>query len=82
MKKLYYIIALLGFLGLIFAAGASDTSADLLYAVPAALIAIGLMYYGIYNAVKINQVEQWKVQRILSNRAVYRIGLRKAANKK
>lgn len=82
MKKLYYIIFASGFLGLIFAAVASDTGADLAYTIPSALIAIGLMYYGIYNAVKINQAEQWKVQRILSNRTAYQTGLRKAVNKK
>lgn len=82
MKKLYYIIAFLGFSAFFLSAAASDTGTDLVYTIPSALIAIGLMYFGIYNAVKINQAEQWKVQRILSNRTAYQTGLRKAVNKK
>lgn len=81
MKKLYYIIFASGFLGLIFAAGASDTGADLLYTIPAALIGVALMAYGISCVRKMERAEQWRCQRMQNNRADYRLGLRRAAGK-
>ena len=76
--KLSYLIAALGFAAVVLAAMASDAGTDLPYTVPAALLGVGLMWYGIGRANSIRRTERWKEQRIHSNRDAYRLGFRRA----
>ncbi len=54
-KKLWYILAALGFLTVFFSATASDSGADLLYTTPAAVTGCVMLWAGIMESRKIEQ---------------------------
>ncbi|MCI1965864.1 MAG: hypothetical protein LKJ17_07010 [Oscillospiraceae bacterium] len=76
MKKLYYIILILGFLALILAACASDSGADLPSTVPAGLCASGLIWFGVSGLDKLDE----PARRIRSNREEMRKELGKGGD--
>ena len=80
-KHLYRIAAALGLIAVILAACASDSGADLIYTVPAAIAGCVLCWYGASKARQIAIAEKWAAQRIHNNRAAYRDGLKRAAIK-
>lgn len=72
MKKLYYLIAFLGFAAIVLAAMASDSGTDLPYTMPPAIIGALLLWYGTSKVWQINRAERRKAQRIHKNRSAYR----------
>lgn len=68
MKKLYYILAALGFIAVVLSAMASNAGAELCWMLPAGLIGCGMMYIGAYQARRIEDHEKWTSHRISSGR--------------